>query len=93
MNEILPEVLPTNERMTYSVASRRREGKRYRVDLLHASGAGYCSCFDFGIRKQPNLDAGFPPMTTDTTCYHLRAAQRAFLLELLKAMADSEEQR
>lgn len=88
---MLAEVEPTQERMTYSVASRKHHAKRYKVDLLFNSGAGKCSCRDFEIRRQSNLDDGAEALSMDTTCYHLRRAQRHFLYELLKEMARSEE--
>lgn len=88
---MITAVLPCGDRMVYSVASEKSQTKRYRVDLLANNGAGCCSCTDFGTRRQPNLDLGFPPLSPATACKHLIKVQRHFLFELLKAMAKSEE--
>ena len=77
--------------MVFRVASRSRPGRSYRVDLLFGGGAGRCACKDFGVRRQPALDAGGMSWTAATTCVHCRAAARHFLRGLLAAMAKQEE--
>jgi hypothetical protein len=71
------------ERFVYHVASRTREGRRYRVDLTANDGGMWCACKDFCTRRQPAIDAGEPKLTRATTCYHTRQALRHFCLQIL----------
>lgn len=88
---MLPEVVPhRDERMVYLVASKSKEGKRYRVDLLSNKGAGECSCKDWGIRRLPNILSGQPHGLRSTLCIHVIAARRYFLNGLLKELAKQE---
>ena len=79
-----PEVIPDqSERYVYHVASRRKEGKRYRVDLTANDGGMWCACADFAARRQPAIDRSEPKLTTATTCHHTRTALRYFNLQIL----------
>lgn len=86
-----PVTPSATERMVFSVASTRVAGKRYRVDLLANAGAGWCSCQDWGCRRSPKLKAGFPILTRDTTCRHVRSALHFFVSDLLPRMAREME--
>jgi hypothetical protein len=80
----IPEVIESpGERFTYQVASRKKEGKRYRVDLTANNGGMWCACADFAARRQPALDRGEPKLAPATTCHHTRQALRHFNLSLL----------
>lgn len=84
-------VIVTQERYVYSVPSERKPRMAYRVDLTSNGGAGFCSCVDFGTRRQPNIDAGQPMHTRDCTCKHLRAVHAYFLREILTELSRIEE--
>ena len=83
---------PTLERYVYSVPSDRNPRICYRVDLTANKGAGFCSCTDFSTRRQPELDAGAPMLTKQTTCKHLRRALWQFLREVMPRLAAEEDQ-
>ena len=85
------KVYPTAERMVYEVQSERHAHIRYRCDLLANGGAGRCACTDHATRRQVALDEGKEPLTRATTCKHLAAAHRHFLLGFLQSLAHSEE--
>lgn len=90
MPEPAPIVLESpGERFVYQVASRTKEGRRYRVDLTANNGAMWCSCKDFSTRRQPAIDRGEPFLTNATTCYHTRNALRHFCLQLLPKLENS----
>jgi hypothetical protein len=71
----------------YEVQSAAHPHLRYRVQLLFNGGAGWCQCADFTYRRQEALYRGEPALTTATTCIHLRAAHRHYLMETLKERA------
>lgn len=85
-----PDVQSTNERMVYRVRSDT-SGKVYRVDLLANEGAGFCSCTDFGTRRQPFIDAGGDPFTREGYCKHVFKARISFLRSLLTDMAKADD--
>jgi hypothetical protein len=84
-------VRQTQERYVYAVPSESNPRVSYRVDIVANGGAGRCACTDFGTRRQPNLDAGMPMHTRDTSCKHVRAVHQYFLRELLSELAHIEE--
>lgn len=86
-----PEVLPTNERFVFSVRSRSQPGHRHRCDLLAEGGYGRCACRDFETRRWPAIKRGEPMGTRATLCWHLIAARRDMLNDLLKRLAEETE--
>lgn len=81
----------TVERYVYSVPSDRNPRVCYRVDLAANNGAGFCSCTDFGTRRQPAIDAGEPILTKATTCKHQRRALWQFLREVMPRLAAEDD--
>jgi hypothetical protein len=57
-------------RRYFLAASKTNE--EYLVDLEENNGAGKCSCPDYSIRVQPEVDAGRP----GRDCKHLSAARK-----------------
>lgn len=71
-----PEPVATTDRGVFIMRSSSRAGVEYRQDVFANNGAGWCSCPDFGVRRQANLDAGMPSWMPETTCPHLRRLMR-----------------
>ena len=86
----LPKVIPCEERMVFSVQSATKPNQQYRCDLLANGGYGFCSCVDFGTRRQPAIDAGELMGTRKVMCKHIHLARRAFLNDLLVTLAHNE---
>lgn len=75
------------EVLRYRVSSSSNPNAPHMVDLSLYGGNGECSCRDFTTRRRPAIREGAELFTRATSCKHVLAARKYFLIETLGEMA------